>query len=317
MLPVLALTNVPQVNTSIVRGWHTRRYENSTPSAEKPVSYHHCSVLLCCNHACQVYVVPGNISIAQVDCDLLCRCCCCKNVSLQVLCCHRVLKGRLAILVARFLQGSQSKGHDACTEYNRVQSDRRENTSITAAQEDPSLLQRGFPRPGSICLSKARLRSTAVHRCLKIAPDAHPPPKLDRRETSPLSLPCARALTTAAKSSQPPVHPAIRKVFWAAAGLAWFVWVLAVSAAGDKHWGELPTGEEWGVGTEMAEEACAEPGGEIQSFCNTRERLRCWPGGEPIKDSSLSFWGGDIFISFQQFPNTSPLSVSKEVYVSS
>ena len=47
--------------------------------------------------------------------------------------------------------------------------------------------------------------------------------------------------------------------------------MLAVSAAGDDHWGELPTGRGYGVGTGLVGDAC-DAGDQDESFCKTRER---------------------------------------------
>lgn len=69
---------------------------------------------------------------------------------------------------------------------------------------------------------------------------------------------------------QPSVHPTCRKIFWVAAAFGWAVWVLAVAAAGDEHWGELPTGDTYGVGTGFVEDAC-DGGGASDAFCTARE----------------------------------------------
>ncbi|CAM9262871.1 unnamed protein product, partial [Pylaiella littoralis] len=73
-------------------------------------------------------------------------------------------------------------------------------------------------------------------------------------------------------SKEPPVHPTCRKVFWAGAGFGWVVWVLAVAATSDEHWGKLPTGDTYGVGTRLVEDACDRVD-FINSFCTSYENF--------------------------------------------
>lgn len=80
------------------------------------------------------------------------------------------------------------------------------------------------------------------------------------------------------------------KCFWAAAGLGWLIWVLAVAAASDDNWATSnSSGASFGVGHEDVEDTCD------SAYANESACAACKCSVPAAQLTAVFFYGRELF----------------------